>query len=170
MAILDAYGLPDLSMRRLASALGVQPSALYWHFENKQALLAALADQMLAGLPPFDGTDWPAGLRLWASRLHALIRRHRDGAELVSSVLALRPWVDGPGAEVERGLVAAGLDPAPAHAAATGILHLVLGHAFDEEQRQRAAELGVTPCGPPPDSAAVLNEAVALLVTGLRPS
>ncbi len=47
MAILDEFGLPDLTMRRLATALGVQPGALYWHFPNKQTLLGALADKIL---------------------------------------------------------------------------------------------------------------------------
>ena len=45
--VLDRYGLADLTMRRLATELGVQPSALYHHFPNKQALLAAVADEVL---------------------------------------------------------------------------------------------------------------------------
>ena len=44
-------------MRRLGAELGVQPSALYHHFTNKQTLLAAVADEILArGLrPPAEG-------------------------------------------------------------------------------------------------------------------
>ena len=37
-----------LTMRRLGAELGVQPSAIYHHFANKQALLAAVADEILA--------------------------------------------------------------------------------------------------------------------------
>ena len=48
LAVLDDHGLADLTMRRLGSELGVQPSALYHHFANKQALLAAVADEILA--------------------------------------------------------------------------------------------------------------------------
>ena len=48
LQILDEYGLPDLTMRRLAGALDVQASALYWHFPNKQTLLAELANRILA--------------------------------------------------------------------------------------------------------------------------
>ena len=40
--ILQTYGLQDLSIRKVASQLGVQPGALYWHFPNKQALLGAV--------------------------------------------------------------------------------------------------------------------------------
>ena len=31
LAILAEYGLGDVSMRRVAAALGVAPGALYWH-------------------------------------------------------------------------------------------------------------------------------------------
>ena len=48
LQLLDEYGLPDLTMRNLATALGIQPSALYWHFPNKQALLAAVSAKILA--------------------------------------------------------------------------------------------------------------------------
>ncbi len=37
LRILDEHGLPDFTMRRLGAALDVQPSALYWHFPDKQS-------------------------------------------------------------------------------------------------------------------------------------
>ena len=37
-------------MRRLATALGVQNGATYWHFRSKQALLEVMADTLLTGL------------------------------------------------------------------------------------------------------------------------
>jgi AcrR family transcriptional regulator len=46
-AILDDYGIADLTMRRLARELNVTPGALYWHFANKQQLLGAVADRIL---------------------------------------------------------------------------------------------------------------------------
>ena len=46
MAILDEYGLADLTMRRLATSLGVQPGALYWHFPTKEDLLLAAIDEL----------------------------------------------------------------------------------------------------------------------------
>ena len=45
--ILTRYGLADLSMRRLARELDVQPGALYWHVANKQELLVEVADVLL---------------------------------------------------------------------------------------------------------------------------
>ncbi len=46
-AILDNYGIADLTMRRLGRELNVSPGALYWHFANKQQLLGAIADRIL---------------------------------------------------------------------------------------------------------------------------
>ncbi|WP_193554677.1 TetR/AcrR family transcriptional regulator [Rothia halotolerans] len=55
LEILSAYGLGDLSMRRLAAELDVAPGALYYHVRNKQELLAQLAHRLLEtgpGRPP----------------------------------------------------------------------------------------------------------------------
>lgn len=46
MRILADFGLGDLTMRRLARDLGVQPSALYWHVADKQSLFVLLAERM----------------------------------------------------------------------------------------------------------------------------
>ena len=38
--IVLADGMRGLSMRKLAQGLGVTPASLYWHYKNKEALLA----------------------------------------------------------------------------------------------------------------------------------
>ncbi|MFD0516963.1 TetR/AcrR family transcriptional regulator [Paractinoplanes durhamensis] len=48
--LLDADGLDGLTMRKLGAALNVQAGGLYWHFPSKQALLEAVADDLLAGV------------------------------------------------------------------------------------------------------------------------
>ena len=169
LAIMDTYGLLDVSMRRIASTLGVQPSALYWHFSSKQDLLAGIADAILGDLPPYTAGDLTR-LRLWAARLHALLLSHRDGAELVWSVLSLRDWETGIGSQIEQGLIGSGINPDLARAGAQGVLHLVLGHAFDEDQHQQAVRLKVVPAGPDVDSAKILDDAVAIFVAGLEAS
>ena len=165
--ILDTYGLADLTMRRLAATLGVQPGALYWHFANKQTLLSAIADEILRELPTTPTRDWSTGVRDWALRLHDLLREHRSGAELVSGVLALRTWEQSLGWEVEQWLVASGIAPRTARAAASGVLHLVLGHTADEEQAAQMADLGVREEGVPGDSRDLLDKGIALLLAGV---
>lgn len=136
-AILDEYGLTDLSMRRIATALGVQPGALYWHFANKQSLLAALADDILVVLPEPDG---PPGrvIDVWARCLRSALLGQRDGAELVASVLAMRLGEISPIDHLAALLT--GPDPRLTAAAVT---HFVLGHCFDEQGHTQLVALGV---------------------------
>ena len=54
LEVLDTYGLGDLTMRRLGTELGVQPSALYHHFATKQLLLAAVADWTVEELVDYE--------------------------------------------------------------------------------------------------------------------
>ena len=57
-ALLDADGVEQLSMRRLAQSLGTGPATLYWHVRDKDELLRAILDETLAGLrPPEEGTS-----------------------------------------------------------------------------------------------------------------
>ena len=50
LRVLDTQGLEFCSMRRVAAELDVQPSALYHHVPNKQALLALMADEIVRGV------------------------------------------------------------------------------------------------------------------------
>lgn len=142
LGILDAYGLGDLSMRRVADVLNVQAGALYYHVPNKQSLLAALSDEILAEVPGPDVTQptavWLAG---WAGALRAALLSHRDGAELVATSLAMGLGVRQPHADVERWLLAAG-EPEPEATAAT-VIHFVLGHVVEEQTKAQMSALGV---------------------------
>lgn len=176
LRILDDFGLPDLTMRRLAGALDVQPSALYWHFPNKQHLLAELANRIVTPTTPrHPDPDRPGNLRAEAAALRNALLAYRDGAEVVSSTLAL-----GLGSTVARdNLVASivddGYDEITAQRAATAILHFVLGHVSHEQQRMQYDSLGVRA---PDTGASALEEdpsaefdfGVDLLVSGLEVS
>lgn len=47
LMIADAEGLAAVTIRRIAGELGVTPMAMYWHFANKEELLAALGQSLL---------------------------------------------------------------------------------------------------------------------------
>lgn len=83
LELLDEYGLPDMTMRRLATQLGAAPGAVYWHFKNKQALIDATARAILE---PFL-SDQPGTPHQRCTDLRELMLAHRDGAELVSTAL-----------------------------------------------------------------------------------
>ena len=48
LRLFQAEGAAAVTMRRVAAAVGVTPTALYYHFEGKEALLAALHRQALS--------------------------------------------------------------------------------------------------------------------------
>lgn len=89
MELADTEGLDALTIRRLAKELGVTPTALYWHFADKQALLDALADQLWADARDLLGAAgavevW-AELRSMFEALVAVFRRHPSLAALAPS-------------------------------------------------------------------------------------
>lgn len=67
LEIGDAEGLDAVTIRRLATDLGVTPMALYWHFKNKEQLLTGMADHLITGFAP-QASDGP-----WESRLRELL-------------------------------------------------------------------------------------------------
>jgi TetR/AcrR family tetracycline transcriptional repressor len=93
LRVADAEGLEAVTIRRLAQDLGVTPMALYWHFKDKEALLAALADRTwaecsaeldlaLAARSGSSGGDWDQ-LLLTVELLVTVMRRHPAVAGLV---------------------------------------------------------------------------------------
>ncbi|TPW71113.1 TetR family transcriptional regulator [Schumannella sp. 10F1B-5-1] len=159
LRLLDEHGLPELTMRRLAGALDVQPSALYWHVENKQTLLAAVADRILAAARPAPGPglDWRDATRHEVLAVRDALLTYRDGAEVVLSTRALGLGGDDALQRISAAL-GRGHDATTARRAATALLHLVLGDATLVQQRIQADSLGVTtrtaaldPTGPAAD-------------------
>lgn len=142
IAILDEYGLGDLTMRRLATALGVQPGALYWHVANKQALLGAVADTILDGLDDdMPAGDWDLRFNELAHRLRAALLAHRDGAEVVAAAHALRTGRGSTLVLLTQVLTDAGFTAVEAELAALAVLHYVLGHTVDEQGHAQSAAL-----------------------------
>jgi TetR/AcrR family tetracycline transcriptional repressor len=151
LSILDEFGLADLSMRRLAGVLDVQPSALYWHVPNKQTLLALVADQIIDRAATVnhseftrDGSlDWKAVTVAESIAIRDALLAFRDGAEVVSSTLALGLGADGALARIRVGIDAVCPDSEVARVAAESILFLILGQVWHEQQRMQADSLGV---------------------------
>jgi len=142
MRLLDEVGLPDLTMRKLAASLDVQPSALYWHYANKQSLLAEVSNTIVAFAKPVTPVKtWQETAKLEALSLRDALLAFRDGAEVVSSTLALGLGADSALEKLEAAITID--DRALAHAAAESILFLVLGQVWHEQQRMQANSLGV---------------------------
>lgn len=94
LALVDSGGLESLTMRRLATALGVQLPALYRLFGNKQELLDEMAEMILAGVSarkrPADGEGWTERLAAIAHAIRACLLTQRDGARIVGGSFAAK--------------------------------------------------------------------------------
>ncbi|WP_205474285.1 TetR family transcriptional regulator [Nocardioides sp. SYSU D00038] len=157
LAVLDGFGLADLTMRRLAAELDVRPSALYHHFRTKQLLLAEVADEILRrGHRPArlddPGAPWDERVAAVCAGLREAVLAWRDGAELVTTVRAYGLGAAAPHDELVVLLVEAGCDPSLADTAARTLLHFVLGHATDEQLHLQAGSAGAIDDAPRPAS------------------
>jgi AcrR family transcriptional regulator len=77
VALADAEGLEAVSMRRIASELGVGTMSLYRYVETKDDLLDLMIDQVMGeGERPPRSPGWRAELRGIGVRYRALVLRH----------------------------------------------------------------------------------------------
>lgn len=156
LQILTAVGLPDLTMRRLGQELGVQQSALYHHFANKQALLGAVADEILARGPRTDrdGMTWEQVVRTACEDLRAAVLAFPDGADVVQSMTAFGLGGQAAHDDLRAALEAGGVPAGTVGVAARTLVHYVYGHAVAQQARETATRLGAIPDGTPPPGAA----------------
>lgn len=165
-------GLHALAMRRIAAAVGVQQSALYWYFESKQQLLAQVADRLLAAieLAPSAGRDWSDRLLTQASHLRDELLRYPDGAELVATAFAFRLGAQRPYQQFVTILGDAGFSTEEADIGASVLFHFVGGYVTDEQQNRQAAALGAIPSAPESDDYLArqrFDRALRVIVAGL---
>jgi len=134
LALLDTEGLDGLTMRKLGGALGVQAGALYRHFPSKEALLDAMAEQLLEGIADeLPAGDWEQQLTALAERFRQALLTRRDGARLVAGTFVSAPNTNAAGAVAANRLVAAGLSPARAGWLTFACMYFVLGHTIEEQ-------------------------------------
>ncbi|NLA64827.1 MAG: TetR family transcriptional regulator [Leucobacter sp.] len=141
LGVLDAYGLEFCSMRRVASALDVQPSALYHHVPNKQSLLAFMADEIVRGVRGADPVELCRSLRTAMLSI-------RDGADVVATASAFRLGVS----QVEAELA----DLVGVEGARTLLLY-TFGHAQQSQTQLQAQAVGVLPQAADPRLTAEAN-------------
>ncbi|GAA2112928.1 TetR family transcriptional regulator [Kocuria atrinae] len=137
--ILHSYGLGDLSMRRLAKELGVQPGALYWHVANKQELLGVLAQRMVAPLSELTFDDAVPPLERAAhltGEFRSLILAVRDGADVVSVAHSISPEELNPAPELATLVTGSGVSRETAMATALTLIRFTLGSVTTQQTRE----------------------------------
>jgi AcrR family transcriptional regulator len=110
LALLDAEGVEALTMRRLASELGVSAMAPYRYVGSKDELLMVLVDRLAGRLvfPPRPPDSKGALLVLW-STIYESLAQHPWVPEVLARRRMMAPSVLGAIEEIHAALLAAGL-------------------------------------------------------------
>src|SRR5215471_16483673 len=95
LKLLHEHGFERLSLRRLASDLGMHAPGLYWYIESKQELInlmaKAILDEGLGSIaPPADGQTWQEWLVELACSTRRALLAYRDGARVVAGAYVVR--------------------------------------------------------------------------------
>jgi TetR/AcrR family tetracycline transcriptional repressor len=155
LALVDELGLNGLTTRALGHRLGVDSTAVYRHFRDKDELLTALADHIMggAGQPPAS-TDGDGSLRGQLRSACLCLRRALLAHPAMTAIVVRRPprgtttWAV---TEHALGLLRqAGLSDQNAARAYQALLFYTLSHAMLEapyaalDPEQAAAELAAS--------------------------
>ena len=161
LALVEREGFEALTMRGVASALGMGAMSLYRHFRDRDELVAALLDELLGTIPlTLDaGNDWPAQLRQLARAHHAMLRRVPSAIPSFLATPMTGPHAARFGEVVLGVLHRAGFTDEAAVGCFFTLLALNYGYASFEARRQHPG----TPEDPPAERIRRTQVALALL-------
>jgi AcrR family transcriptional regulator len=131
-ALVDAEGLEAVSVRRLATELGVRGPSLYHHFATKADILDAVADAVVAqvDVSAFGTQDWREALKSWAYSYHAVLSAHPNIVPVIAHGPGRRPAALAMADTVYGALVGAGWSEARATHIGALMRYLVTGAAL----------------------------------------
>ena len=131
--IMEKKGFAAVSIRGVAAALGLTPTAMYKYFRSKNALLRAMVEQLLSTID-LDAASDPA--IAWRDRVHALaasllarLAEHSGAIVLVTSGPLDGPHALGLNEVLVAGFVGEGVPQSDAARAAHAVRAHVLGVA-----------------------------------------
>ncbi|WP_321388522.1 TetR family transcriptional regulator [uncultured Enterococcus sp.] len=130
--------IEKLSMRNIAKRIGVQAPALYWYFQNKQALLQSMAEEIEQHFEtPEESSDWKQTLFSYMENYYDLYLKFPCALEIEmntipSSSLRLTRYNTMLGI-----LRTAGFSIEASYTAVNGLQHLLFGLLIDiSEEKQ----------------------------------
>lgn len=132
--LIDAGGLDEFTVPELATALKVSPGDLQWYFTDRQAVLEALAEDLMVGVgdPPPAG-PWDQRLITLAHRLRRALLGLRDGARLLAGTFVTEPNTLLAGRTGMTILIEAGVAPDRAAWTVLAMTQFIVGHVIEEQ-------------------------------------
>ena len=140
--ILEQKGFAAVSVRGVAAALGLTPTAMYTYFPSKNALLRAMVEQVLSTLDLDAASDSAVP---WRDRVHALAAelRNRLAEHTGAIVLVTSGPLDGPHARaLTESLIAGFTSERMPLADAARAAHAVRAHVLGAAALDAAARAG----------------------------
>jgi TetR/AcrR family transcriptional regulator, tetracycline repressor protein len=150
LLLLNEQGLDGLTTRALAIRLNVKQPALYWHFKDRQALLAAMNDAIeaeFAAAPAPSDVQWQDYVLQTGQGFRRALMAYRDGARVHAGTRANRGLLE----MHMTVLVEAGLPIPLAIQLLVSVGRFVIGWVLEE---QAEASASLSPALPDADSLA----------------
>jgi AcrR family transcriptional regulator len=99
VGLADRDGIEALTMRNLAHELGVEAMSLYYHVENKEAVLDGVAEVILGEIesavsriePPTEPDQWKTAMRMRILSARDVLLRHRWASGVLESRTRISP-------------------------------------------------------------------------------
>ena len=96
VALADVGGLDSISMRKIAEELDVVPMALYRHIANKDELLDAMVDAVVAEIDRIEtDLDWKTAMRRRILSARRMLQHHPWAARVIETRTDPTPAVIG---------------------------------------------------------------------------
>lgn len=139
LEVLEAEGVEGLTVRGLASKLGVAATSIYWHVGDKEALLDGVAERVIARLSevPVRGRDPQERIVSAARSLRTTLLRHAEMVALVHRQGRTAALFQPVRRVLLKELLALGADEDDAVLSVQAILNLVIGSVLLDRQVER---------------------------------
>jgi AcrR family transcriptional regulator len=111
LRVIDSGGIGTLTMRRLATELGVSPMAPYRHVASKEELLRVVAEEVVARIEVPAGASWQTDLERFFVIFRERLLDHPGVAGLFAGTTFLSEVVYEVSEPILASLLAAGFDP-----------------------------------------------------------
>lgn len=134
VALVRDRGADELSMRSLATELGVTPMALYRHVSNKNDLVRAVATEAMRSVAiPEAAGGWRPWMSALAYDLRAILARHRGLAGWLLQRGSVLPEAGRAAEAAVARLMEAGFTLGDATKVTSAVMQYVLGRCYLED-------------------------------------